>query len=145
MAIESISGYSSLGAGSIQSTTNNMNTNKRAEDIDVTTLGSGIANCPSATFASSQDAQGSAEAGEEKLSKEQQAEHLKSVLSVANQKIRLTNTRCEFVYHDKVNRVSIKVIDKQTDEVVREIPPEEALDVVEKMWELAGLIVDGKD
>ena len=74
--------------------------------------------------------------------KETSENHLKSVLSVANQKIRMTNTRCEFEYHDKTKRVSIKVIDKATDEVVREIPPEEALEMVEKIWELAGLIVD---
>lgn len=74
--------------------------------------------------------------------KETSENHLKSALSVANQKIRLTNTRCEFEYHDKTKRVSIKVIDKATDEVVREIPPEEALEMVEKIWELAGLIVD---
>ena len=54
----------------------------------------------------------------------------------------MTNTRCEFQYHEKTNRVSIKVIDKSTDEVVREIPPEKTLEMVEKMWELAGLFVD---
>ena len=71
-------------------------------------------------------------------------EHLKSALSVANQKIHMTNTRCEFEYHETTKRVSIKVIDKDTDEIVREIPPEETLKMIEKMWELAGLIVDEK-
>ena len=56
----------------------------------------------------------------------------------------MTNTRCEFEYHETTKRVSIKVIDKDTDEIVREIPPEETLKMIEKMWELAGLIVDEK-
>jgi flagellar protein FlaG len=51
-------------------------------------------------------------------------------------------TRCEFSYHEETKRVSIKVFDKDTEEVIREIPPEEALEMVEKMWELAGLLID---
>ncbi len=74
--------------------------------------------------------------------KDNKENHLKSVLSMTNEKIHRTNTRCEFQYHENTKRVSIKVIDKETDEVIREIPPEESLEMVEKMWELAGLIVD---
>ena len=73
-----------------------------------------------------------------------QEEQIKSAVSAANQKIRMTNTRCEFEYHEKTKRVSIKVIDTENDEVIREIPPEETLEMVEKLWELAGLIVDEK-
>ena len=75
-------------------------------------------------------------------SKNNTENHLKSVVSMTNEKIRWTNTRCEFQYHEITKRVSIKVIDKETDEIIREIPPEESLEMVEKMWELAGLIVD---
>lgn len=53
-------------------------------------------------------------------------------------------THCEFTYHENINRVSIKVINEGTGEVVREIPPEESLELVEKMWELAGILVDKK-
>jgi len=38
--------------------------------------------------------------------------------------------------------VRVKVLDSETNEVIREIPPEKILDMVAKMWELAGLIVD---
>jgi flagellar protein FlaG len=38
--------------------------------------------------------------------------------------------------------VTIKVMDKDTEEVIREIPPEETLEMIQKMWELAGLMVD---
>ena len=78
----------------------------------------------------------------ENKSKDNTENHLKSVISMTNKKIHWTNTRCEFQYHEITKRVSIKVIDKETDEIIREIPPEESLEMVEKMWELAGLIVD---
>jgi len=40
--------------------------------------------------------------------------------------------------------VTIKVFDKETEEIIREIPPEKTLEMIEKMWELAGLLVDEK-
>lgn len=55
---------------------------------------------------------------------------------------RMERTRCEYSYHKETNRVSIKVIDKDTDKVIREIPPEKSLDMLQKMWEMAGIMVD---
>ena len=36
------------------------------------------------------------------------------------------------------------VINEDTDEVIREIPPEKSLDMLQKMWEMAGILVDEK-
>jgi flagellar protein FlaG len=36
----------------------------------------------------------------------------------------------------------VKVIDNETQEVIQEIPPEKILDMVAKMWEVAGILVD---
>ena len=56
----------------------------------------------------------------------------------------MEQTRCEYSYHKETKRVSIKVIDKNTDKVIREIPPEKSLDMLQKMWEMAGILVDEK-
>ena len=56
----------------------------------------------------------------------------------------MERTRCEYSYHKETKRVSIKVIDKDTDKVIREIPPEKSLDMLQKMWEMAGILVDEK-
>lgn len=69
---------------------------------------------------------------------------IKTALEQANTKARQMHTSCEFAYHEETNRISITVKDKQTDEVIREIPAEETLKMVEKMWELAGILVDEK-
>ncbi len=71
-------------------------------------------------------------------------QQIKNAISKANNKMKTHRTRCEFSYHEATNRVSIKVYDKETEEIIREIPPEEALEMIEKMWELAGLLVDEK-
>lgn len=67
---------------------------------------------------------------------------IQSAIKHANNQMKHTRTQCEFSYHQETKRVSIKVIDKDTHEVIREIPPEETLEMVEKMWELAGILVD---
>lgn len=64
--------------------------------------------------------------------------------AVKRANLKMEHTRCEYSYHKKTNRVSIKVIDRDTDEVIREIPPEKSLDMLQKMWELAGMLVDEK-
>ncbi|MBR6396018.1 MAG: flagellar protein FlaG [Lachnospiraceae bacterium] len=64
-------------------------------------------------------------------------------MSHANSQIKHSGrTNCEFSYNEEINRIAIKVIDSETKEVIREIPAEETLKMVEKMYELAGILVD---
>lgn len=70
--------------------------------------------------------------------------HIKNAINQANEKLKFTRTRCELTYHDEINRVAIKVIDRDTDEVIREIPPEETLELIQSLWEMAGIIIDEK-
>ena len=65
-----------------------------------------------------------------------------AMMSEANQK--LSKTRCEYSYDEPTRRVSIKVYDKDTDILNREVPPEKSLEALQKIWELAGIIVDEK-
>lgn len=75
---------------------------------------------------------------------ENTSRRIKSAVDHANKTMRQSKTKCEFSYHEETKRVSIKVIDAETEEVIREIPPEETLEMISKMWELAGLMVDEK-
>ena len=52
------------------------------------------------------------------------------------------HTQLSFKYQVATNRISITVTDSDTDEVIREIPPEKTLDMLAKAWEMAGLLVD---
>lgn len=56
----------------------------------------------------------------------------------ANKKISVANRRFEYSVHEKSKAIMIKVIDTDTNEIVKEIPPEKVLDIVAKMWELVG-------
>ena len=54
------------------------------------------------------------------------------------------NTEAIFGIHDKTNRVTIKIVDKETRKVIKEFPPEKTLDLIAKAWEMAGIMVDEK-
>lgn len=53
-------------------------------------------------------------------------------------------TSLEFSIHQKTKLISVKVLDKETGETIREIPPEKSLDFVAKLWQMAGILVDEK-
>ncbi|NOV00460.1 flagellar protein FlaG [Paenibacillus planticolens] len=53
-------------------------------------------------------------------------------------------TSLEFSIHQKTKLISVKVLDKDTGETIREIPPEKSLDFVAKLWQMAGILVDEK-
>jgi len=55
-----------------------------------------------------------------------------------------TNTEAVWGVHDETNRITIKIVDKETKKVIREYPPEETLDMIAKVWEMAGILVDEK-
>ncbi len=54
------------------------------------------------------------------------------------------NSEAIFGIHEATNRVMIKIVDKDTKKVIKELPPEKTLDMIAKVWELAGLMVDEK-
>ena len=56
----------------------------------------------------------------------------------------MSHSEAVFGFHDATNRVTIKIIDKDTKEVIKELPPEKTLDMIAKVWEMAGILVDEK-
>ncbi len=69
-------------------------------------------------------------------------EQIKKAVEQINKNI--ANTSAVFGIHEETNRVTIKIVDKETKEVIKELPPEKTLDMISKVWELAGMLVDEK-
>lgn len=65
-----------------------------------------------------------------------------AAMSLLNSQI--AKTHCAYAYDEVTKRVSIKVFDDETDELIREVPPEKSLEALKKMWEIAGIIIDEK-
>ncbi|WP_019915065.1 flagellar protein FlaG [Paenibacillus sp. HW567] len=53
-------------------------------------------------------------------------------------------TTLEISIHEKTHDIMVKVLNKDTGELIREVPPEKTLDLVAKMMEIAGILVDEK-
>lgn len=69
-------------------------------------------------------------------------EKIKKAVSDLNKN--MSDTSCQFGIHEGTGRVTIKIVDKETNEILREFPAEETLEMIEKVWELAGIMVDEK-
>lgn len=67
---------------------------------------------------------------------------LRIAIEQANRVLEIHGRRFNFFIHEPTREIIVQVIDSQTDEVVREIPPEQILDLMAKMLELAGIFVD---
>jgi len=52
------------------------------------------------------------------------------------------NCNLEFQYHKEVNMMSVKMLDKKTHEVLKEVPPEEMLEQMAKAREWLGAFLD---
>lgn len=69
-------------------------------------------------------------------------EQIKKAVEAFNKK--LGSSEAIFGIHEATNRVTIKIVDKDTKEVIKELPPEKTLDMIAKVWEMAGILVDEK-
>ena len=86
-------------------------------------------------------AQSDFEATEEQI----QADNAKIMKAISEMaKNAKSNAEAVFGIHEKTNRVTIKMVDKETKKVIKEFPPDETLDMIAKVWEIAGIMVDEK-
>lgn len=72
----------------------------------------------------------------------QRVESVKLAVEEINKKAK--NAEAVFGVHEGTNRITIKIVDKESKETIKEFPAEETLDMIAKVWELAGLMVDEK-
>lgn len=89
------------------------------------------------------DKNGSAQSDAEQQEKQPSDNTIRQALKDMNKKLN-NNTIAEFGIHEGTNRIMIKIKNKDTDELIREVPAEKTLDLIQKAWELAGILVDEK-
>lgn len=83
----------------------------------------------------------------EKIEKEKkqlsktEAEHIVNGL---NEFLEPHYTTISFELHEELDRYYVEVIDRETKEVIREIPDKELLDIYAKMTEFLGIFFDAK-
>ena len=63
-------------------------------------------------------------------------ESTKNMTEELNKAMERANSNLEFKYHKEVNMMSVAVVDKQSGEVIKELPPEEMVNniIKSKIW-----------
>lgn len=80
------------------------------------------------------------QAANEQANQQVSNEQLKKAVEKLNKS--MANSEAIFGFHEGTQRVTIKIVDKETKEVIKELPPEKTLDMIAKVWEMAGILVD---
>ena len=62
----------------------------------------------------------------------------------ANKHLEIKGTSLRFSIHELTKQIMVKIVSNETEEVIREVPPEKILDMVASMMVRAGIIVDKK-
>lgn len=76
----------------------------------------------------------------EAISKEQ----LEKAVNTMNDFLEVQHKASKFVFHEGLDKYYVKLVDSETEEVIKEIPPERLLDAFYEMQKLTGMIVDEK-
>lgn len=61
-----------------------------------------------------------------------------------NQFMAKLNTDIQFTVHEKTNRLMLQVVDKKNGEVLKEIPSQEMLDLIARISDYVGVLLDKK-
>ena len=69
---------------------------------------------------------------------------LKDVLEVAQNHFQVSGVNLKFSVHEATGTVTVDVTDKETGEVIREVPPHQVLDLMARIDEMMGILFDEK-
>jgi flagellar protein FlaG len=144
MAIEAISGAGMTYQGSTSSAETRTEAQPKVEASEQVQVSEKLAQSTSAidTKETGDREGGSQNQTAQDNSAVQRKEQIKKAVDEINKKA--NNSEAIFGIHEATNRVTIKLVDKETKEVIKELPPEKTLDMIAKVWEMAGLLVDEK-
>lgn len=71
-------------------------------------------------------------------------EKVQKAVDALNEFMTTQNRSSKFVLHDGLDRYYVEVVDAETEEVIREVPPRKLLDAFYSMQKFLGMIVDEK-
>ena len=139
MAMEAIKGAGMTYQGSVSTAETRTGNLPRVESAENAAAAESIAQ---ATTAMDTKAAGDENENTSQQNQDPYNAQIRKAVEEVNKKA--VNSEAIFGIHEATNRVTIKIIDKDTRKVIKEIPPEKTLDMIAKVWELAGLMVDEK-
>lgn len=77
---------------------------------------------------------------QDQVAEKPEAKEVMEVLESFQDLSETLRTKLNFSVHEEGNEIVVKVIDKETDQLIRQIPSEEMLELQDKMEDLAGFL-----
>ena len=74
--------------------------------------------------------------------KEESKENLERVKELTNNMLSQLNIKLDYEEDEQLNEMIVKVMNEKTDELIRQIPPEEMLELAKRMEEMTGMLID---
>ncbi len=72
------------------------------------------------------------------------ADEIRKDLDVINAQLKIRNRSIQFSIDESSHDIVVRVVDKESGELIRQVPPESLLRLREQMAEISGLIVEEK-
>lgn len=72
------------------------------------------------------------------------AEEIHKDLEMINEQLKSSNSSIQFSVDDKSNDVIVRIVDRDSGEVIRQIPPESIVRLRDSMKDMSGLFVEKK-
>ena len=69
-------------------------------------------------------------------------EEVEKAVEKLNRLMGIIDKRYEFSIHEKSQRLSVKIVDQQSGEIIDEIPSQRALEILDSFSQIAGLLFD---
>ncbi len=69
-------------------------------------------------------------------------EEITEVVDSLHEFVNMVQTKLNFSVQEETNNIVVRVIDRETDEIIRQIPAEEIMKVQARMQELSGILFD---
>lgn len=69
---------------------------------------------------------------------------IQEAVKMMNEMLDINNSTSKFMFHEGLERYYVTVVNRDTEEVVKEIPPKKLLDAFYEMQKMLGMVIDEK-
>ncbi len=82
--------------------------------------------------------------GQDQEDSEEAQEMLEDIRQSLNITLEPINIKLDYSRNEEIDEVVVEVLNRETEEVIRQIPPEAMVNMAKRMEEMTGLLVDGR-
>ncbi len=71
-------------------------------------------------------------------------EQVQTAVNVTNELTKMLGSRFEYEYNEEIDKEIVKIYERDSGELIKQIPPDDLVNMLTKMYDMMGLLVDKK-